>query len=77
MTSKGAIDVRFYLDGKFFAERAWHVIPNAGEVVMLKETDQPVLKPFMIMGRVFMGEGAAHNRQIVNCYIERDTRVQT
>jgi len=71
MTSKGAIDVRFYLDGKLFTKRAWHAVPNAQELVMLSpEAGKEALKPYKVIGRIFMGDGAAHNRQLVNCYIE-------
>lgn len=73
VTSKGAIDVRFYFEGRLYAQRAWHTVPNAGELVMLSpQPGKEALIAFKITGRIFMGDGAAHNRQLVNVYIERE-----
>lgn len=73
MTSKGAIDCRFYLDGGLHAERAWHTIPQQNEIVMLPSMPPADNKhaPFTVTGRVFIGDGGKHNRQLVNFYIER------
>ena len=61
---KGGIICRFYFEGKLLAERAWHALPNEGELVMLSpEPGKQALKPYTIAGRIFMGDGAPHNGQ--------------
>lgn len=73
MTTKGAIDCRFYLEGEVFAERAWHALPGPNEIVMLPTNPPHDCKhaAFTINGRVFLGDGGKHNRQLVYFYIER------
>lgn len=71
MTSKGAIDCRFYLDGAMLTERAWHTIPSRDEIVMLPEAPGSKAIAFNVIGRVFLGDGGRHNRQLVYLYLER------
>lgn len=67
---KGGIICRFFFDGKLLAERAWHALPLEGELVMLSpQPGKEALKAYKVIGRIFMGDGAPHNAQLVNLYL--------
>lgn len=85
MTSKGAIDVEFYLEGKRYAVREWHAAPRASELVLLHGERPPMfaakeeeedkhratLIAFVVVQVIWGYESPRHNRQLVRVSIER------
>jgi len=75
---KGGLTCRFYCDAKLLVEKHWHTAPQPGEVVMLKRAHVEGVAPdnklyaYKVVGRIFMGEGAPFNCQLLNIYIERE-----